>query len=137
MGVTERRIRQIAKTLKDTGYLTWEKRPYNSNAYDLTPLFEALEELMRQDGLLVTSHGLDEEVAHFLEAQDITGEFYRDICQYLDNWLPHYATSNRSYMTVALGCTGGQHRSVYLANRLYQNYKDRYENVHIRHRELQ
>ena len=81
--------------------------------------------------------GLDEEVAHFLEAQDITGEFYRDICQYLDNWLPHYATSNRSYMTVALGCTGGQHRSVYLANRLYQNYKDRYENIHIRHRELQ
>ncbi len=81
--------------------------------------------------------GLDEDVAAFLEAQEMTGELYRDICQYLDNWLPHYGTSNRSYMTIALGCTGGQHRSVYLANRLYQHYKDRYENIHLRHRELQ
>ena len=81
--------------------------------------------------------GLDAEVAAFLEAQDITGKLFEDICQYLDNWLPHYSNSNRSYMTVALGCTGGQHRSVYLANRLYQHYKDRYENIHLRHRELQ
>jgi len=81
--------------------------------------------------------GLDPAVAEFLEAQEITGDLYRDICQYLDNWLPHYSTSNRSYMTIALGCTGGQHRSVYLSNRLFQHYKQRYEHIHIRHRELQ
>lgn len=63
MGVSTRRIRQIAKTLKDTGYLTWDNRPYNSNAYDLTPLFGALEDLMRQDGMVVPSRDLGEEVA--------------------------------------------------------------------------
>lgn len=81
--------------------------------------------------------GLDPEVAEFLEAQEITGDFYRDVCHYLDNWLPHYSASNRSYMTIALGCTGGQHRSVYLANKLFQHYKQHYDHIHIRHRELQ
>lgn len=82
-------------------------------------------------------NGLDAPVAEFLEQQALTGELYADICQYLDTWLPRYADSNRSYMTVALGCTGGQHRSVYLANRLYQHYRQRFPQVHIRHRELQ
>ena len=56
--------------------------------------------------------GLDPEVQAFLESQPLTAEFYRDVCHYLDTWLPRYRDSNRSYMTVALGCTGGQHRSV-------------------------
>ena len=56
---------------------------------------------------------------------------------FLDTWLPRYAESDRSYMTVALGCTGGQHRSVYLANRLFTHYRQHYEQVHVRHRELQ
>lgn len=81
--------------------------------------------------------GLDAKVQEFLEAQAMTGELYRDICAYLDNWLPRYRDSNRSYMTIALGCTGGQHRSVYLADRLYQHYREHYPEIHVRHRELQ
>jgi UPF0042 nucleotide-binding protein len=81
--------------------------------------------------------GLDREVQEFLESQPLAGELYRDICAYLDTWLPRYKDSNRSYMTVALGCTGGQHRSVYLADRLFNYYRGQYPNIHVRHRELQ
>ena len=80
--------------------------------------------------------GLDAEVREFLENQPMTTELYRDICHYLDNWLPRYREGNRSYMNIALGCTGGQHRSVYLANRLFQHYKAQYPTIHVRHREL-
>jgi UPF0042 nucleotide-binding protein len=81
--------------------------------------------------------GLESEVQEFLESQPLAGELYHDICAYLDAWLPRYRDSNRSYMTVALGCTGGQHRSVYLADRLFHHYKARFPNIHVRHRELQ
>ena len=81
--------------------------------------------------------GLEKEVQDFLESQPLAGELYRDICAYLDTWLPRYRDSNRSYMTVALGCTGGQHRSVYLADRLFNHYQARFPNIHVRHRELQ
>jgi len=82
-------------------------------------------------------NGLEQPVRDFLEAQAMTDELYRDICSYLDNWLPRYRDSNRSYMTVALGCTGGQHRSVYLADRLFHHYREQFPNIHVRHRELQ
>lgn len=82
-------------------------------------------------------NGLDREVQDFLESQSLAGELYRDIRSYLDNWLPRYKDSNRSYMTVSIGCTGGQHRSVYLADRLYRHYRDLFPNIHVRHRELQ
>lgn len=81
--------------------------------------------------------GLDEEVQQFLEAQPLTDELYGDISHFLDNWLPRYRESNRSYMTIAIGCTGGQHRSVYLADRLFQHYRKSYPGIHLRHRELQ
>ncbi len=81
--------------------------------------------------------GLDTEVREFLESQPATGELYSDISDFLERWLPRYRESNRSYMTVAIGCTGGQHRSVYLADRLYRHYRDLYPEVHLRHRELQ
>ncbi|MDG2325952.1 MAG: RNase adapter RapZ [Halioglobus sp.] len=82
-------------------------------------------------------NGLDTEVREFLEAQTTTAELYLDISSFLDRWLPHYRDSNRSYMTVAIGCTGGQHRSVYLADRLFRHYGGSYPGIHIRHRELQ
>lgn len=81
--------------------------------------------------------GLDQPVKDFLEEQALTGELFSDICAYLDRWLPHYRDSNRSYMTIALGCTGGQHRSVYLAERLFGHYREALSQVHLRHRELQ
>lgn len=81
--------------------------------------------------------GMDAEVRSFLEDQAMTGQLLQSICDYLDRWLPSYRESNRSYMTVAVGCTGGQHRSVYLADRLYQRYRQHHPHVHLRHRELQ
>ena len=82
-------------------------------------------------------NGLDDEVAEFLESQPSTDELFTDIRHFLDRWLPHYADSSRSYMTIALGCTGGQHRSVYLANRLFQHYRQQFSHIHLRHREMQ
>ncbi|AQA19809.1 RNase adaptor protein RapZ [Halioglobus japonicus] len=81
--------------------------------------------------------GLDSQVREFLEAQSLTDELFNDIRTYLDNWLPRYRDSNRSYMTIALGCTGGQHRSVYLADRLFRHYQEQFPAIHLRHRELQ
>jgi UPF0042 nucleotide-binding protein len=81
--------------------------------------------------------GLDREVQEFLESQPLAEELYQDIRRFLDNWLPRYKDSNRSYMTVAIGCTGGQHRSVYLADRLHRHYREHFPNTHLRHRELQ
>ncbi len=82
-------------------------------------------------------NGKDPEVISFLEQQSSAEDMFRDICSFLDRWLPRYRDNNRSYITVALGCTGGQHRSVYLAERLYQRYRADYPEVNIRHRELQ
>jgi UPF0042 nucleotide-binding protein len=79
--------------------------------------------------------GLDREVQDFLESQGMTTELYDDLCHYLDRWLPRYREGNRSYMTIAIGCTGGQHRSVYLADRLFRHYKEQYPAIHIKHRE--
>ncbi|MEP4485774.1 RNase adapter RapZ [Marinobacter alexandrii] len=81
--------------------------------------------------------GLDSAVQSFLKEQPMTEQLLGDISAFLDNWLPHYSQSNRSYMTIGLGCTGGQHRSVYLAHRLFEQYKVLYPQVHLRHRELQ
>jgi UPF0042 nucleotide-binding protein len=85
---------------------------------------------------LRSQNGLDEEVQTFLESQPLTAELYQDICHYLDRWLPRYRDSNRSYITVALGCTGGQHRSVYLADRLFRHYREQFPHIQVRHREL-
>ena len=82
-------------------------------------------------------NGKDAEVISFLEKQPSAEDMFQDICSFLDQWLPRYRDNNRSYITVALGCTGGQHRSVYLAERLYRRYREDYPEVNIRHRELQ
>lgn len=81
--------------------------------------------------------GRDAAVRDFLEAHEITQALFDDISGFVDRWLPHYASSNRSYITIALGCTGGQHRSVYMAERLHRHIRDQHGPVHLRHRELQ
>jgi UPF0042 nucleotide-binding protein len=80
--------------------------------------------------------GLDQPVIDFLsQEQDVT-EMIQDIRQYLDKWLPHFMQNNRSYITVGIGCTGGQHRSVYVTEQLAAHFKAHMSNVNIRHREL-
>ena len=59
-----------------------------------------------------------------------------DIAAYLHKWLPRHAEENRSYLTVAIGCTGGQHRSVYMVEQLAQALVKRTGAIQLRHREL-
>ncbi len=80
--------------------------------------------------------GADPEVIAFLQTEPAVNEMYTDMRGFLEKWLPKYEGNNRPYTTVAIGCTGGQHRSVYLANRLYQHFFDLGEDVQVRHREL-
>ena len=88
------------------------------------------------DNSLRSLTGLDEPVIKFLDAQQEVQEMYIDIKTYLKKWLPHFEGNNRSYITVALGCTGGQHRSVYLCEKLGGAFVEYISNVQIRHREL-
>ena len=80
--------------------------------------------------------GLDEAVMKFLNAENEVQEMYSDISQYLQKWLPKFEGNNRSYITVAIGCTGGQHRSVYLCEKLSNEFVKSITNVQVRHREL-
>ncbi|MDZ7889785.1 MAG: RNase adapter RapZ [Pseudomonas sp.] len=80
--------------------------------------------------------GLDQPVIDYLAAQADVDEMYTDIHVYLYKWLPRFAASNRAYVTIAIGCTGGHHRSVYLAERLGQTLKPQLKNLQVRHRDL-
>jgi len=79
--------------------------------------------------------GKDMAVVKFLEVFPEVERMYTDIYHFVASWLPDYARDNRNYLTVAIGCTGGRHRSVYLAQRLAQAFSPRYQ-VLTRHREL-
>lgn len=79
--------------------------------------------------------GLDSEVQTFLNASDHVNEMYADIHQFLNKWLPIFAQGHRHYITVAIGCTGGQHRSVYMVNRLQKAFKADWP-IQILHREM-
>ena len=59
-----------------------------------------------------------------------------DIKRFLESWLPAFRESNRSYMTISIGCTGGQHRSVYMCEQLGSYFESHYSNVQVRHTEL-
>ncbi|GAA4105410.1 RNase adapter RapZ [Zhongshania borealis] len=81
--------------------------------------------------------GKDQAVQEFLSGQADVQLMRRDILQYLQTWLPKIEASNRSYFTVAIGCTGGQHRSVYMAESLAEAMRSSYPDLQVRHRELQ
>ena len=80
--------------------------------------------------------GIDAEVRTFLEQQPAVGRMFEGIRDFLEVWVPNFEAENRSYMTIAVGCTGGYHRSVYLAERLAAHFRAVRGNVLIRHREL-
>lgn len=80
--------------------------------------------------------GLDRPVCEFLESQTMVQEMLTTIGDFLEIWVPRFDTGNRSYMTVAIGCTGGQHRSVYIASRLAERFACFRTHVMTRHREF-
>jgi UPF0042 nucleotide-binding protein len=86
--------------------------------------------------------GKDKPVKEFLEKIPEVVSMESDIIQFIDKWLPHYIADGRSYLTVAIGCTGGQHRSVYLVNRIGEHFRAQKDlsalqiNFLDRHREL-
>lgn len=80
--------------------------------------------------------GLDRPVAEFLDGQAPFGQMYDDILAFLTRWIPEYIGVHRSYLTIALGCTGGQHRSVYMAEKLAAALQTVHDPVHTRHNEL-
>jgi len=79
--------------------------------------------------------GRDLPVVAFLEKEPAVERMYGDIHRFVASWLPDYARDNRNYLTVAIGCTGGRHRSVYLVERLAGAFAP-HQQVLIRHREL-
>lgn len=80
--------------------------------------------------------GRDSAVAQYLESDPQVATMHQQLCSFLEQWIPAFEAGNRSYLTIAIGCTGGQHRSVYLIERLARHFQPHYPNVVIRHREL-
>jgi UPF0042 nucleotide-binding protein len=80
--------------------------------------------------------GLDEPVVRFLDKHDDVREMFNEICGFLEKWLPRFEREDRTYLTIAVGCTGGQHRSVYLVHRLAEHFANKGLKTQVRHREL-
>ncbi|MFW1859052.1 RNase adaptor protein RapZ [Acinetobacter defluvii] len=79
--------------------------------------------------------GLDEPVKKFLEDSQQANEMYEDIYKFLNKWLPAFAEGHRHYITVSIGCTGGQHRSVYIVDRLKNALQSKWT-IQVLHREM-
>lgn len=89
------------------------------------------------DAKLRPYSGLDQPVVEFLSEREEVDDMYQDIRDFLITWMPRLEASNRSYVTISLGCTGGRHRSVYLAEKLGAKLKGQFgDTVKTRHRDL-
>jgi len=80
--------------------------------------------------------GTDAAVIRYLDDQPLVQSMYRDIIGFLRRWIPEYLSFHRSYLTVGVGCTGGQHRSVYMAEKLARALAKEHTPIHTRHNEL-
>jgi RNase adapter protein RapZ len=80
--------------------------------------------------------GLDEGVRQYLEGSGVVREFAEDVTRFLNAWLPRFESVNRSYMTVAFGCTGGRHRSVFMAERVAAYFVSKGKTPVVSHRDL-
>lgn len=80
--------------------------------------------------------GLDDAVAEFLAQYDEVHNFIKLTCNYIETWLPQLEQNNRNYLTIAVGCTGGKHRSVYIAEQIAQYFQTKNKNVQVQHKSL-
>ncbi len=78
--------------------------------------------------------GQDQAIIEFMQNQPMVCDMVKDITQFIEKWLPSYQATNRHYLTIAIGCTGGQHRSVYVAETLAKYFAQKMDSVAIRHR---
>lgn len=81
--------------------------------------------------------GRDPAVVDFLSSHPEVKKYLDDVGRFLQSWLGHIEAANRSYLTVAVGCTGGRHRSVYLVERLAERFQDEFPGVTVRHAGLE
>ena len=81
--------------------------------------------------------GLNQEVENYLDEQPMVIEMFDELSGLLKRWIPRFEANERIYMTIGIGCTGGQHRSVYMAEKLARYFKEQFGNVLVRHRELE
>ncbi|EKE85381.1 RNase adapter RapZ [Idiomarina xiamenensis] len=80
--------------------------------------------------------GRDNDVKRYFGQQPLVTKYIYQVENFLSTWLPHFQRSNRSYLTIAIGCTGGQHRSVYIAEQLAEHFRQQGLSIQLRHREL-
>ncbi|MEE8429012.1 MAG: RNase adapter RapZ [Gammaproteobacteria bacterium] len=80
--------------------------------------------------------GLDQEVIDYLRAQPLVDQMLLSLSEFLEIWIPRFVENNRSYLSIAIGCTGGHHRSVYLTEMLASHFDKHHDDVLTRHREL-
>lgn len=80
--------------------------------------------------------GRDAKVVEFLEASPRVERMVADLVRFIESRLPEYEEANRGYLTIAIGCTGGQHRSVYLVERLAKHFRQKYPQLIVRHNAL-
>jgi UPF0042 nucleotide-binding protein len=80
--------------------------------------------------------GLDSEVIDFLDAEEAFTAMYEDIVGFLNRWIPRFEDAHRGYLTIAVGCTGGQHRSVHMTEKLAASLREHHEPVLTRHNNL-
>jgi UPF0042 nucleotide-binding protein len=80
--------------------------------------------------------GKDRPIIEFLESKEMVNEFYKDISSLIKKWIPSFEEHDRSYITIAIGCTGGKHRSVFLIEKLAQELQNTRQHLLVQHREL-
>jgi UPF0042 nucleotide-binding protein len=80
--------------------------------------------------------GRDEAVQAFLQQEDMVGDYMKDLSYFARKWIKQFEANDRSYITIAIGCTGGQHRSVYLAEALHAYLERKSIKNMVQHREL-
>ena len=88
------------------------------------------------DASLRSYKGYEIPIIDFLKNDPKVKAMLKDLEHFIERWLPEFREDNRSYMTISIGCTGGHHRSVYIAEALYKHFKSNDVNVQLRHREL-
>ncbi len=81
-------------------------------------------------------NGMDPEIKEYFKEMEDIQSYYQDISSFIKKWLPKFKEGTRSYLTIAIGCTGGQHRSVYLAQRLFDELEKEEPNLYLKHREI-